>query len=228
MKNSELVVNYSPKSSFSESIKTIRTNLQFSIINSDIKTILITSPEPGDGKSFIAANLAIAFTQENKKVLLIDSDLRKGRQHRIFKVHNEKTKGYSNLILATKDTNTINSFIVRTEVKNLDLLTRGAFPPNPSELLLSSNNKELMNKLRKMYDIIILDCAPVLGLNDSLVMTKLSDINIVVVTSRKTKKDMLEQVKNNFEKVNAKISGVILNKVQQKDISYYNYYYGDD
>ena len=109
-------------------------------------------------------------------------------------------------------------------MKNLDLLPSGAFPPNPSELLMSENNKELIDKLRTMYDIIILDCAPVLGLNDALVMTKLSDINIVVVSKRKTKIESLEQVKNNFEKVNAKINGVILNKVKQKDIPYYGYY----
>ena len=224
MNKEELVVNYSPKSSFSESIKTVRTNLQFSLVNKDIKTILLTSPEPGDGKSFVSANLAIAFTQENKKVLIIDADLRKGRQHRIFKVHNDKSRGYSNLILSSKDDNTLNKFIVPTEVKNLDLLPTGAFPPNPSELLLSSNNKELMDKLREMYDIIIVDCAPVLGLNDSLVMTRFTDINIVVVTKRKTKMESLEEVKKNFEKVGAKVNGVIINKVKQKDISYYGYY----
>lgn len=224
MNKEELIVNYNPKSSFSESIKTVRTNLQFSLVNKDIKTILLTSPEPGDGKSFVSANLAVAFTQENKKVLLIDADLRKGRQHRIFKIHNDKSKGYSNLILSPKDESTINNFIIHTEVKNLDLLPTGAFPPNPSELLLSSNNKELMDKLREMYDIIIVDCAPVLGLNDALVMTKLTDINIVVVTKRKTKIESLEEVKKNFEKVGAKVNGVILNKVKQKDISYYGYY----
>lgn len=224
MDNSELLVSNNPKSPFTESIKTVRTNLQFSIVNGDIKTILITSPEPGDGKSFIAANLAITYTQENKKVLIIDSDLRKGRQHRIFKVHNDKTRGYSNLILSSKDENNINNFIIHTEIDNLDLLPRGAFPPNPSELLLSSNNRELMEKLRTMYDIIIIDCAPVLGLNDTLVMTKLSDINVVVVTKKKTKLEALEEVKNSFTKVGAKIDGVILNKVQQKDISYYGYY----
>lgn len=224
MANEELVVNSNPKSSFSESIKTVRTNLQFSLVNSSIKTILLTSPEPGDGKSFISANLAIAFTLENKKVLLIDSDLRKGRQHRIFKVHNDKSKGYSNLILSPKDEETIKSFIIPTGIKNLDLLPNGALPPNPSELLLSSNNRELMDKLRMMYDIIILDCAPVLGLNDALVMTKLSDVNVVVVKKKKTKMEILEEVKNNFLKVNAKIDGVILNGVKQKDSSYYGYY----
>ena len=222
--NKELLVNNNPKSAFSESIKTIRTNLQFSLVNSNIKVILLTSPEPGDGKSFVSANLASAFAQENKKVLLIDADLRKGRQHRIFDIMNEKTKGYSNLILASKDEDMINSFIVKTSVNNLDLLPVGATPPNPSELLSSSNNKELIEKLRTMYDIILIDCAPVLGLNDTLVMTKLSDINTIVVTKGKTKIEMLKQVNDNFKKANAKIDGVILNKVKRKDNTYYGYY----
>ena len=224
MNNSELIVNDNPKSSFSEAIKTVRTNLQFSMIHSGIKVILVTSPEPSDGKSFVSANLATAFTQENKKVLLIDADLRKGRQHRLFKVRNDRTKGYSNLILSTKTQDVIEDYIIQTEVKKLDLLPSGAFPPNPSELLSSLNNRELMDKLRKLYDVIILDCAPVLGLNDALVMTKLSDINVVVVSKKKTKMESLEEVKKNFEKVNAKVDGVILNKVTQKDMSYYGYY----
>lgn len=224
MNNSELIVNNNPKSSFSEAIKSVRTNLQFSMVDKDIKTILVTSPEPSDGKSFVSANLAIAFTQENKKVLLVDSDLRKGRQHRLFKVRNDRTKGYSNLIVSSKTHDIIEDFIIHTEVKKLDLLPCGAFPPNPSELLSSSNNRELVEKLRKMYDVIIFDCAPTLGLNDSLVMTKLSDVNIVVVSKGKSKVEILEEVKHNFEKVNAKIDGVILNKVTQKDISYYGYY----
>ena len=111
MEKTELLVNHNPKSSFSESIKTVRTNLQFSLVNSNVKVILLTSPEPGDGQSFVSANLAAAFAQENKKVLLIDSDLRKGRQHRIFNIKNDRSKGYSNLILSSKDEHTINSFI---------------------------------------------------------------------------------------------------------------------
>ena len=224
MEKTELLVNHNPKSSFSESIKTVRTNLQFSLVNSNVKVILLTSPEPGDRKSFVSANLAAAFAQENKKVLLIDSDLRKGRQHRIFNIKNDRSKGYSNLILSSKDEHTINSFIEHTEIENLDLLPTGAMPPNSSELLASINNKELITKLRKMYDIIILDCAPVLGLNDTLVMTKLSDVNVVVVTKRKTKIELLDQVKKSFEKVNSKINGVILNRVKQEDNSYYGYY----
>lgn len=224
MKNKELLVSSNPKSAFSESIKTIRTNLQFLLVGEESKIVLLTSPEPGDGKSFVSANLAIAFTQENKKVLLIDSDLRKGRQHKLFKIENDRSKGYSNLILSPKDDKTIASFIIKTEIENLDLLPSGAYPPNPSELLSSSSNKRLIEKLRNMYDVIILDCAPVLGLNDTLVMTKLSDVNAIVVTNKKTKLEALDQVNKSFAKANAKIDGVILNKVKQKDISYYGYY----
>ena len=151
MENTELIVNNNPKSSFSESIKTIRTNLQFSLVNSRTKTILLTSPEPGDGKSFISANLAVAFAQENKRVLLIDSDLRKGRQYKVFKVKNDRSKGYSNLILSDKSDVTINSFIIETDIKNLYLLPNGVTPPNPSELLSSTNNRELLDKLKALF-----------------------------------------------------------------------------
>lgn len=101
--STDLVINVNPKSAFSEAIKTIRTNLSFSTIDKELKVLLITSPQSGDGKSFITANLAVAYAQENKKVLIIDCDLRKGRQHEIFEVMNLTSGGYSNLILNYKD-----------------------------------------------------------------------------------------------------------------------------
>ena len=101
--STDLIINVNPKSIFSEAIKTIRTNLAFSNIGKENKIILVTSPQSGDGKSFIAANLAVAYAQEDKKVLVIDCDLRKGRQHEIFEVMNLTSGGYSNLILNYKD-----------------------------------------------------------------------------------------------------------------------------
>ena len=101
--STDLVINVNPKSIFSEAIKTIRTNLAFSMIDKEMKTILLTSPQSGDGKSFITANLAVAYAQEDKKVLVVDCDLRKGRQHEIFEVMNLTSGGYSNLILNYKD-----------------------------------------------------------------------------------------------------------------------------
>lgn len=220
----DLIINVSPKSIFSEAIKTIRTNLAFQAIDKEIKVILFASPEEGDGKSFITANLAVAYAQEDKKVLVIDCDLRRGRQHEIFDVMNLASGGYSNLILNYKDNIKLSKYIMETSNKNIDILPTGPTPPNPVELLASENNKKLLDQLRKKYDIILLDCPPVLGLSDTMIMTKYSDNNVVVVSNRKTKIENLDKTKKAFEKVNAKISGVIVNKASLKDNSYYSYY----
>lgn len=220
----DLIININPKSMFSESIKTIRTNLQFSAVEKELKIILNTSPEAGDGKSFISANLAVAYAQDSKKVLIIDCDLRRGRQHEIFNIMNSTNAGYSNLILNYKDEIKLSRYIVKTEIKNIDLIPTGPTPPNPIELLASRNNAELLARLREHYDIIILDCPPMLGMSDTSIMTKYSDANIVVVSNGKTQFDLLEKTKKAFETANSKISGVIVNRANVKGSSYYGYY----
>lgn len=222
--STDLIINVNPKSIFSEAIKTIRTNLAFSNIDKEMKVILTTSPQSGDGKSFITANLAVAYAQEGKKVLVVDCDLRKGRQHEIFEVMNLTSGGYSNLILNYKEDIKLDKYIVGTTNKNIDLLPTGPTPPNPVELLVSENNKKLMKQLREKYDIILLDCPPVLGLSDTMIMTKYSDANVIVVSSRRTKIESLDKAKKVFAQANAKITGVIINRASVKDNSYYSYY----
>jgi len=221
---SDLFVNINPKSMFSESIKSIRTNLQFSAIDKEIKIVLVTSPEAGNGKSFIASNLAVAYAQEGKKVLIIDCDLRRGRQHQIFNINNATSCGYSNLILNYKPDIKFSRYVSKTEVKNIDLIPTGPTPPNPTELLSSHNNESVLKDLRKIYDIIILDCPPILGISDTAVITKLSDANVVVVSSGETPIELLERCKKVFESANSKIDGVIINKANVKGSSYYSYY----
>lgn len=223
----DLIININPKSMFSESIKSIRTNLQFSAIDKELKTILLTSPEAGNGKSFVSANLAVAYAQDGKKVLIIDCDLRRGRQHEIFNVMNQTNGGYSNLILNYKDEIKMSRYVVKTEVKNIDLIPTGPTPPNPIELLASKNNEEVIKELRKHYDIIILDCAPILGISDTQVMLKHADANAVVVSSGETPIELLERAKKVFETANSKIDGVIINKASVKGSSYYSYYAND-
>ncbi len=229
--STDLIINVNPKSIFSEAIKTIRTNLAFSMIDKEMKTILLTSPQSGDGKSFITANLAVAYAQEDKKVLVVDCDLRKGRQHEIFEVMNVTSGGYSNLILNYKEDTKLDKYIVSTSNKNIDLLPTGPTPPNPVELLASESNQKLMKNLREHYDVILLDCPPVLGLSDTMIMTKYSDANLIVVSSRKTKVESLDKAKKVFEQAKANITGVIINRASVKDNSYYSYYsneyYGD-
>lgn len=225
-KKNELIISSNPKSAFSEAIRTIRTNLQFSTIDNDIKIILNTSPEPGDGKSFISANLAVAYQQEGKKVLIIDCDLRKGRQHEIFRLKNDPTRGYSNLILNYTPGSSLSNSIIQTGIEGLHIIPTGPTPPNPIELLSSSNNWDIIQRLRKRYDIIILDCPPILGLADTLVMTKYSDANMVVVSNKKTRIELLEKTKKAFDQANAKITGVIINKMDS-DAGNYGEYYTD-
>ena len=221
---SELKLNRNPKSRFSESIKTVRTNLAFSTMNENLKVLLVTSPEMGDGKSFIAANLAVAYAQEGKKVLVIDADLRRGRQHQIFDIANSSIGGYSNLILKFKQSTRLSRYIYPTATRNVFLLPTGPTPPNPTELLGSDNNRALLEGLKEVYDIIIVDCPPALGLSDAIIMTKYSDANVVVISNNKTKIESLDRVKKTFEQSNAKITGVIFNKAKVNTGGYYGYY----
>ena len=223
----ELIINRNPKSVFSEAIKSIRTNLTFSSIDKPIKVILNSSAEAGDGKSFVSSNLAVAYAQVNKKVLIIDCDLRRGRLHEVFEVMNLTSGGYSNLILNYSDDIKLDKYILPTNIKGVDILTTGPTPPNPVELLGSENNRRLMKVLRKRYDIIILDCPPVLGLSDALILTQFSDANPLTFSIKKTKKENIERAIKSFDTANAKVTGVIVNKATMSKNGYYGYYYND-
>ena len=227
-RNKDLIMTRNPKSLFAESIRGIKTNLSFASLDKEIKIIMNTSPEAADGKSFVTANLALAYAQEDKKILLIDADLRRGKQHEIFGVMNLTSGGYSNLMLNYKDNIELEKYIQPTMNKNLDILTTGPMPPNPVELLGSENNRKLLEKLKKNYDLIIMDCAPIIGLSDSLIIATLADVNLITVSAKKTKMENLEKVKKLFEQNNIKISGVILNKAEVQGNSYYSYYYSDE
>lgn len=222
----ELLVQKYPKSVVSESIKTLRTNLQFSSVDSELKTILVTSSIPGEGKSFISANLAISFTQTDKKVLIVDCDMRKGRQHRIFKLSN--TKGLSNLLI--DDMTNYKDYINKTSIKNLYIITRGTVPPNPSELLNSNKNSELIKILRSKFDIIIFDGVPCNGLPDSIIMSKLVDKVLIVSSESVTPRSVLESTKKQLKNVEAPVAGDVLNNVNRKNSKYGKYYgyYGDN
>jgi len=223
----ELIINRNPKSVFAEAIKSIRTNLTFASIDKPIKVILNSSAEAGDGKSFVSSNLAVAYAQVNKKVLIIDCDLRRGRLHEVFEVMNLTSGGYSNLILNYSDDIKLDKYILPTNIKGVDLLTTGPTPPNPVELLGSENNRRLMKVLRKKYDIIILDCPPVLGLSDALILTQFSDANLLTFSIKKTKKENIERAIKSFDTANAKVTGVVVNKATMSKNGYYGYYYND-
>lgn len=226
----ELIIIDKPNSTFSEEIKKVRTNLQFSAVNEDMKVIMITSSVPGEGKSLISANLACAFAQSQESVLLIDCDLRRGRQKKVFGlVKSEKTNGLSNLLINKNWKEEYVKYIKKTKVDNLYVITAGAFPPNPSELLSSRRFENLLTELKESFDIIILDCPPVTGLNDSLILGSRADATILVARYRKTSMELLQRTKKTLENVGVKLTGVILNQINAKETNYYfGEYYSTD
>lgn len=221
--DSELVLRDNPKSKVSEDFRTIRTSLYFSLNNKKSNTVLITSSTPNEGKSFIASNLAVAFAKTQKKVLLIDCDMRLGRQHEIFALSNKA--GLSNL-LAENEAKAYEKYVQKTTVKNLNVITRGVVPPNPSELLDSSDMEELLNEAKEKYDYIILDGTPLDGLSDSLILAKKTDRTVVVCSANITTIEDLQNSKKALEAIDVKVSGVVLNRtVDERRGDYYNKYY---
>ena len=220
----ELIVNNYPKSSVTEAIKTVRTNLRFSSVGGKFKTILVTSSVASEGKSFISANLAATYANGGDKVLLIDCDLRRGRQHKLFDIHGNLKLGFSNLLIDDKWKNNLKKYISSTEVKNLDIITTGSIPPNPTVLLESSRIEEVIDELKNKYDLIILDTPPVTGLTDSLILSRLSDIVLIVARAKKTTPELLANTKEALVNVQANIGGVILNGLDKSDEKYYRNY----
>ena len=217
----ELIVFSKPKSNISEDIRTIRTNLKFTA-NDDAKVLLVTSSVPGEGKSFISANLAAAFAQTGEKVLLVDADLRLGRVHKIF--NQSATKGFSNMLISGTSED-LPEYIKKTTIPNLYIVSRGTVPPNPSELLNSSSCKKLINIFRENFDRVIFDGVPVNGLPDSLVLANLVDRVIIVTTIGYTSIDELNQTKKALEQIDANISGVVVNKAPTTKRGKYSNYY---
>ena len=225
----ELIVSRYPKSSVAEAIKTVRTNLRFSSVNKKIKTILVTSSIAGEGKSFISANLATTFAASKEKVLLIDCDLRRGRQQELFGNGYFSSLGLSNLLIDDNWKRNLKKYIQSTEVSNLDIITVGSVPPNPTVLLESKKMEIVIEELRNKYDVIIFDAPPVGGLTDALILSRLADTVLIVAMAKKTTLELLENTKKALENVNAVIAGVILNRVEMKTSKYYkNYYYYQD
>ena len=212
----ELIVQRTPKSPIAEVFRTLRTNIQFMNSKKSLKTLLITSTMPGEGKSWVTANLAITFAQAGKKVVIIDADMRKGRQHVMFGIENKM--GLSNFLsgldeLGRNENLDILKYVKATEVQNLYLIPAGNVPPNPSELLASEATINMIEKLKEIFDFVIFDGTPSLLVTDALILSRLVDSTVVVTEHNTTKKENLAKVKKDIENVGGKIAGVILNKV---------------
>ena len=228
----ELLTYQNPKSPVSEIFRTLRTNIQFMNTDKKLKTLLVTSTFPGEGKSWITANLAVTFAQAGKRVIVVDADMRKGRQYSIFGVLPKP--GLSNYLsnigvddMENAEEISIANYIQETDVENLHILTAGNVPPNPSELLVSRRMRNLIQELKTMCDLIIIDGTPCDLVSDAIIISRIVDSTLIVTAQKETKKESLTRIVKNIQNVGGKIAGVVVNKMDISAKKYnQSYYYG--
>lgn len=220
LQNRSLISMSSPKSPIAEQFRTIRTNIQFTSVDEEVKTIIVTSAGPAEGKSTTTANLAVVFAQQGKRVLLIDADLRKPTVHYTFRKENHV--GLSNVLTRQA---TLDEAVQTTSQDNLYVLPSGPIPPNPSELLGSKGMQSMLQLAKNEYDVIILDSPPVLVVTDAQVLSNITDGVVLVVSAGKTEVESAKKAKELLDSAKAKILGVVLNNKKVQDSQYY-YYYG--
>lgn len=222
--NSKIISISKPQSEISEAYRTLRTNIAFSSLKNKLQVIVVTSAAPNEGKTITAANLAVAMANVGKKTILIDTDLRKPMQHKLFNCSNYN--GLTNLLI---DEAKFEEVIYKSEVENLYILPCGTRPPNPSELIGSTKMENLINDLRQSFECVILDTPPVTAVTDAQVLSNFVDGYILVIASGITEKRIVIKAKDLLNKVDARILGLVLNKVEDKKGIYgykynYNYY----
>lgn len=212
------IVEKEPKSMAAESYRILRTNIEYSSFDKEYKVIVVTSPEPEEGKSTTAGNLALCMAQEDKKVMLIDCDLRKPSMHKKFKVSN--LIGLSDVMIGKADL----TMATHMYNKNLFLLTSGKVSPNPSEMLSSKVMSYLLESLKETFDYIILDTPPLKVVTDAQILSTKADGTILVVRAEKTKKESVKNAVDLLKNVNANIIGIVLNGIDASR-NKYDYYY---
>ncbi|MEH7335237.1 CpsD/CapB family tyrosine-protein kinase [Neobacillus drentensis] len=216
----KLVASFDPKSPISEQYRTIRTNIQYSSVDQELKAIMVTSSGPAEGKSTTIANLAVVFAQQGKKVLIVDADLRRPTVHYTFDTNN--TTGFTTVL--TKQS-TLLKTIEETDEENLYILTSGPIPPNPAELLSSKSMEKFIEDAKNEFDIVLFDTPPLLAVADPQILANQCDGSILVVFSGKTEIDQAKKGKELLENAKSKLIGVVLNHQEATKSNYY-YYYG--
>jgi capsular exopolysaccharide synthesis family protein len=219
----QLIVHEQIKSPIAEAYRTLRTNIHFSKGDKEPKTIMFISAGPGEGKSTTAANTAVSLAQSGKRVIIVDCDLRKPVQHRIF---GKKNKGLTNILV---EDFSINSMIQETGIDNVNLLTSGPIPPNPSELLSSQKMQVILDTLQTQADYVIIDAPPVIAVTDACVLASKVDGIALVIGAGMVRPEMAQKAKDLLQKAKGHILGVILNRVEiDEEHAFYYYYYGSD
>ncbi len=219
METITLIADRDAKSPVAEAYRTIRTNIQFSNVGQELKTIIVTSATPNEGKSTTISNLAVVMAQAGHKVLLMDCDMRNPTQHKLFKLTN---KGLSNCISASEE---VREVIQKTGIENLELLASGPVAPNPSELLGSKRMEQLLERLKPDYDYILIDTPPIMPVTDAAVLSGKVDGLVMLVSSGEVTPAAAKEAKQRLLQAGAHILGVILNKVELAHTHGYGYYY---
>jgi succinoglycan biosynthesis transport protein ExoP len=226
---SELIAFHQPRSLITEAFRVLRTGIKFASLDKSSVSIMVTSSTPHEGKSMVSANLAVVLAQTGAKVLLIDTDLRRSRQHQIFNLPNDR--GLTSYLLEVNvddslDTivGLLNSYIQPTEVPGLSLLSSGPPPPNPSELLGSTRMQMTFAALIGEYEYVVIDTTPVLAVTDALVISTQVDNIILVTRSGHTKRNQLQEIKERLLKTKGNVIGVVLNRWSAGPINEYYYY----
>ena len=221
---SSLITYTDPKSLNAEQFRTIRTNIEFAQLDRQMKSILVSSSIPAEGKSTVASNLGYAIAQTDKKVLIVDADLRKPTVHRTFKLNNEQ--GLTTL-LANSELK-FNQIVQHSRELNLYFLPSGPIPPNPSEILGSGRMTLLMQELSQYFDIVIYDAPPITAVTDPQILATKVDGVVLVVRQGYTRKEEVKKAKEALDNVNANLLGYVMNGKDVSDSAGYYAYYGYD
>ncbi|MFH2031650.1 MAG: polysaccharide biosynthesis tyrosine autokinase [Bacteroidota bacterium] len=222
-KDLEFIVAKKPDSIHSEAFRALRTRIQFSKLGDEsIRSILVTSSTPREGKTMVSANIAGSFAQANKKVCIIDCDLRKPRMHSLFNAN--RYPGFTDYFFEQVS---FDEIVRKSEVANLDYITVGTIPPNPSEILSSKQMEGLFAKLKEIYDIVVVDSPPIIAVTDSEILSRLLDATILVVSANETEMELMEKAVELLTHEKKSFIGVLLNNFSYRSGygSYYKYYY---
>lgn len=216
-----LITEAHPRSSISEAFRMLRTNLQFATLDKPAQTLMVAAPGPAEGKTSVLANLAVTLAQSGKKVIVVDTDLRRSSLHAMFDLPNDI--GFSNLLLAQNPD--VPGYLQSNRVEGLKVLAAGPSPHNPADLLGSSRMSFLIDKLKKEADIVLFDSPPVLAVADATILAPKVDGVILVVNSGSTRPEALAETRDMLLKGNARILGVVLNRVEKEGSGSYYYHY---